>query len=169
MKGTALVLLAAAVLSPAANAASPVGVQLDRTSLSTRIGGHFAFTSTVRNRSGRPLEGLVAHLNVLSLDPSVYVDPEDWSSHRSRYLTELPSRGTTRLPWTVQAVNSGPIVVYVSVIDATAGTVAVSQPLQATIRRQRTLNAGGVVPLALAVPGGIALLVLTVRRQRKRR
>jgi hypothetical protein len=89
MRATVAALLLAAAITPGAVAAhlprsttSPVvpdssaaSVQLDRTTLSTSIGQRFSFTSTIHNDSDQPRSGLVAHLNVLGLDPDVYVDP----------------------------------------------------------------------------------------------
>jgi len=105
----AALLLVAAVIPRAAGASLPdstagwsaasaaVSVHLDRTTISTRIGQRFAFSSTLRNESDQPLPGVIAHLNVLSLDPGVYVDPEDWSSRRTSYLGSLPAHASTRL------------------------------------------------------------------------
>ena len=81
-----------------------VSIVLDRAQVATRIGHRFEFTSTIRN-GDRLLREPVAHLNVLSLEPDVYVDPEDWSSHRTVYLTTLAAHGSTTIRWDVQAVN----------------------------------------------------------------
>ena len=163
-----LLLLAGAILAPSAHAAPPLTVKLDRTSVSTRIGEKFHFSTTVRNPGSQPVPGVVAHLNIVSLDPSVYVDPEDWSSHRTRYLGTLPPAGSRRTDWTVQAVNSGRFVIYVAVVDH-SGTwsVTASNPLAADIAKKRRLNSGGVVPLALGIPGLLALGFLAVRRRRR--
>jgi hypothetical protein len=112
--------------------------------------------------------GVVAHLNIVSLDPSVYVDPEDWSSHRTRYLGTIPPGGSTRTDWTVQAVNSGHFVIYVAVVDHQgAGSVIASNPLRATVAQKRRLNSGGVVPLALGIPAVLALGLVALRRRRR--
>jgi hypothetical protein len=164
-------LVLAAGLAPAAAGTSPVSVRVDPTTVSTGIGQRFRLTSTVRNDGDRPISGLVAHLNVLGLDPDVYVDPEDWSSQRTIYLDPLPAHAATRLDWTVQAVNSGRLVIYVAV-TATQGTdaVAASNTLRLAVASQRTVEAGGILPLALAMPA--AVLVLTgfagYRRRRLR-
>jgi len=165
-----LALVLAAAIPPAASAAGPVAVALDRATVSTQIGRRFTFTSTIRNESDRPVSGLVAHLNVLSFDPGVYVDPEDWSSHRTRYLATLPAHGSIRVSWSVQAVNSGHFVVYVAVVERSGSeAVAPSGTLRATVARRQTLNSGGVLPLALAVPGAILLLFgVNLRRRRAR-
>jgi hypothetical protein len=165
-----LLLVLAAALPSAASAAAPVTVALDRDSVSTQLGQHFAFGSTIRNETGRPLRGLVAHLNVLSLDPGVYVDPEDWSSHRTLYLSPLPAHSSRRLDWRVQAVNSGRFVVYVAVVRTSGGdAVAPSGALRATVAHRQALNSGGVLPLALAVPAGLLLLLgVNLRRRRGR-
>jgi len=178
----AALLLVAAVTPPAAGAPLPVStaappsaasaavsVQLDPTNVSTSVGQRFSFTSTVRNDGDQPMPGLVAHLNVLGLDPDVYVDPEDWSSQRTIYLDPLPAHASTRLAWTVQAVNSGRLVIYVAV-TAKQGTDAVvaSNTLRLAVAQQRTVDAGGILPLAVAVPTAILLLTGFAAHRRRR-
>ena len=167
MKRILLVLLAGtAVTAPSAVAALPV--HLDRSSVATRIGQKFQFSSTVRNTGPQAVLDVVEHLNIVSLDPSVYVDPEDWSSHRTRYLGTLASGESTHVQWTVQAVNSGHFVVYVAVIARSGrGTVTASNPLATTVAQKRRLNSGGVVPLALGVPAFLLVGLILVRRRRQ--
>jgi len=161
-------LLGGALLAPAANASTPSAVKLDRTTVSTKIGEKFQFATTVRNLDSKPLPAVVAHLNIVSLDPAVYVDPEDWSSHRTRYLGTLPAGESRRTEWTVQAVNSGRFVVYVAAVDRNGtGSVAASNPLLATVAQNRRLNSGGVVPLAAGIPALLAFGLVLVRRRRR--
>jgi hypothetical protein len=84
----------ATAATPAAS--TPVSVSLSRTSTSVGIGNSFSFTSAITNQSSAPVYGLVAHLNVLSFTHGVYVDPEDWSSNRTRYLDPIPPGHSTR-------------------------------------------------------------------------
>jgi len=172
-------LLVAAVIPRAAGASLPistagwsaasaaVSVHLDRTTISTRIGQRFAFSSTLRNESDQPLPGVIAHLNVLSLDPGVYVDPEDWSSRRTSYLGSLPAHASTRLVWTGQAVNSGRFVVYVAVTVTHGTDVSASNALRLAVAQQRTLDAGGVLPLAVTMPATVLLLMGFAARKRR--
>jgi uncharacterized membrane protein len=103
------------------------------------------------------------------VDPGVYVDPEDWSSHRTRYLPTVPAQGSVRVSWTVKAVNSGSFAVYVAVLPRHgADTIEVSEPLRVDVGRRRTLNSGGVLPLAFGVPGFLALVALGARTRRRR-
>ena len=144
---------------PPSPAPAPVSVRLHPTTVSTRVGQRFSLTSTVQNHSDQPASGLVAHLNVLGLDPEVYVDPEDWSSQRTIYLDPLPARATRRLAWAVQAVNSGRLVIYVTV-TARQGTDAVtaSNALRLAVAPQRTVAAGGILPLVVAMPTAVLFL-----------
>jgi len=159
----------AAGLAPAPAATGQLSVRVEPTTMSTSIGQRFGLTSTVRNDTDRPVSGLVAHLNVLGLDPNVYVDPEDWSSQRTIYLDPLPAHAATRLDWTVQAVNSGRLVIYVAV-TATQGTdaVAASNALRLAVAPQRTVAAGGILPLALAMPAAVLLLTGFAGYRRRR-
>jgi hypothetical protein len=152
-------------------AVSAVSVELEPTTISIRIGQRFSFTSTVRNDGDQPLTGLIAHLNVLSIDPGVYVDPEDWSPRRTVYIDAMPANSSTRVEWSGQAVNSGRFVVYVAV-TARQGPdgVTASNALRLTAAQQRTLDAGGILPLAAAVPGTVLVLtgIVALRRRRLR-
>jgi hypothetical protein len=159
-------LLAALCVAASAGAAT---VQLDRTHVSTGIGKKFTFTTTVRNEGEQALSGLVAQLDVLSSDPGVYVDPEDWSAQRTRYLAPIPAHGATKIGWTVTAVNGGSITVAILPRHG-SGSIAVSVPLRVDIAKRRTLNSGGVLPLALGLPAllGLSALGTRVRRRRSR-
>jgi len=111
----------------------------------------------------------VAHLNVLSLDPDVYVDPEDWSTSRTAYAGTLAPHATARLAWNVQAVNTGRFVLYVAVTaEQGAARVAASNTLRLAVAQQRTLDAGGILPLAAAMPASVLLLTGLVARRRRR-
>jgi hypothetical protein len=167
----ALTVAVVASLAPAAQAsAARLSVSVDRSVISTSIGRSFTFHSIITNHASTPASGLVAHLNVLSLRPGVYVDPEDWSSHRTRYLPAIPAGGSLPITWKVQAVNSGSIGIYVAVLP----TSGVPQPpvtgptLHVSIARRITLNSGGILPLALGIPGLIGLLMAGLRLRRRR-
>ena len=77
---------------------------------------------------------LIAHLNVLSLRSGVYIDPEDWSSNRTRYLPPIPAGGSLTLTWRLQAVNAGSIGVYVAVLPQ---SVAAKPPTTSPTTRRR--------------------------------
>jgi hypothetical protein len=142
-------------------------VALDRTRVSTQIGRDFDFTTTIRNDRDARASGLVAHLNVLSADPGTYVDPEDWSSDRTRYLRPLPAHGSMQIRWTVKAVNSGNIAIYVAVLPRHgSGEIVTSPPLRVEIAKRRTLNASGVLPLALGIPGLLGAAAIGTRARR---
>ncbi|HEV2712403.1 MAG TPA: hypothetical protein VGU26_04835 [Gaiellaceae bacterium] len=149
--------------------ASSVSVSVDRNRISTKLGEKFVFRSTITNRGSTPASRLIAHLNVLSLRDGVYVDPEDWSSRRTRYLGTIPAGRSISVRWSLQAVTAGDLAVYVSVLSETAaGRRPVNGPaIQLAVAQRRTLNSGGVLPLAVGMPAllGLASLALRFRRR----
>jgi hypothetical protein len=161
-----------AFAAPAASSrASAVELSLNRTEVSTRLGKSFGFDSTIRNNGRTPLSGLVAHLNIVALTKGVYVDPEDWSDQRTRYLARLDPGQAVKVGWKVKAVNSGSFAVYVALVPtpATAAPgLAVSPGLEVRVTERRTLNSDGVLPLALGVPALLGLATLGVRARRRR-
>ncbi len=158
-------------LAPAAGRAAepPIGVAVDRTLVTTRLGHTFVIRSRIANRAPVPARAFIAHLNVLSLDGKTYVDPEDWSSHRTRYLKPIPARGSTTLTWKLDAVNAGEIGVYVAVLPRTgAGVQPATGPLvRVAIASRKTLNAGGILPLALGVPALLGVLAVALKARRR--
>jgi hypothetical protein len=155
---------------PAAAGAGGLSVSLDRTSVSTRLGHAFAFHSTIGNHGRESTRALIAHLNVLSLRNGVYVDPEDWSSHRTRYLAPIPPGGSRTLTWKIKAVNAGSIGIYVAVLPRSGAPVppTTGPTLRVEIADRRTLDSGGILPLALGMPALLALVLVVVRVRRRR-
>lgn len=169
---TALVAIATATATAAPMPSTPVSVSLSRSSVSVGIGDSFSFTSTITNRGSAPASGLVAHLNVLSFTHGVYVDPEDWSSNRTRYLDPIPPGQSTTVDWTVKAVNGGDFGIYVAVLGTPASGASPAEPtispaLVAHVTEQRNVNPQGVLPLALGVPALIAGAMGAVRLRRR--
>jgi hypothetical protein len=169
-----IVATSTAIATAAAPAASnPVWVSLSRTSTSVGIGDSFGFTSTVTNQGSAPVSGLVAHLNVLSFTHGVYVDPEDWSSNRTRYLDPIPPGQSTTVHWTVKAVNGGDFGIYVAALGTPAAGISPTEPtvspaLVAHVTEQKNVNPQGVLPLALGIPAIVAAAMGAVRlRARK--
>jgi hypothetical protein len=165
----AAVALALALAGGAEASPNELVITVDRTAISTTLGRTFVFHTTIANHGQTPARGLVAHLNVLSLDGSTYVDPEDWSSRRARYLAPIPAGDSVTLTWKLQAVNSGSVGVYVAVLPQSgAAQPPVTGPaVHVSIAGRKTLNASGVLPLALGIPALLGALALTLRMRRR--
>lgn len=168
--GTAVVLLLLLVAPGAAVADANPNVSVDRATVRTTLGHTFVFRTTLTNHTAAPATGLVAHLNILSLDGHVYVDPEDWSSHRTRYLPPIPANGSTTLTWKLNAVNAGHLGAYVAVLprSGAAPRATTGPTVSITVADRRTLNSGGILPLALGIPVLLGLLALALKLSRGR-
>lgn len=164
-----LVVAASVGFAAVARAADDLAVGNDRTAIVTKLGHKFIFHSRIENRGATAATGLVAHLNVVDLTEHTYVDPEDWSSQRTRYLAPIQGGGSTTLTWRLNAVNAGTIGIYVAVLPRSGAPVApVTGPtVRVSIKERRSLNSGGILPLALGIPGFLGALALGVRLQRR--
>lgn len=162
-------LVAAAAFAGVAGAASNgVSVTVDRSEVSTKLGDKFGFHSTITNRGSKPATGLVAHLNVLSFRAGVYVDPEDWSSRRTRYLAPIPVGRSVTINWGLHAVNHGSFGAYVAVLpqSGSPGPPTTGPAIHVAVAERKTLNSGGILPLALGIPAFVGLLALSLRVRR---
>ena len=165
-----LLLAATAAPTHAASVVPQLSVSADRTQVSTKLGEKFALRSTVTNRSSSATGGLIAHLNVLSYDSGVYVDPEDWSSRRTQYLAPIAAGGSTTLTWRMQAVNDGSFAVYVALLPQRLGAVSptTGPAIHLAVATRTTINSGGILPLALGIPALLAVLLVGARVRRRR-
>ena len=92
----------------------------------------------------------------------VYVDPEDWSSHRTRYLAPISAGGSVTLAWKMQAVNSGSFGVYVAAPTRRAFVACEDNARLAVVDldhdRQTGIESVGGDPDVLAFDPGISRL-----------
>ena len=137
--------------APAAGA-PPVSIGLERREIAVSVGQAFDLGSTITNTSSEPLSGLIAHLDILSTDPDRYVDPEDWCTERTVFLDTLAPGAAVEHAWPMRAVDSGPLLVWVSVSEPSADAVALSPPARLTVGEHIDVNAEGVLPLVLGIP-----------------
>lgn len=149
-------LLAAAVLAAMPAATPEPAITLTSDQLTAVTGQTLSLESVLTRPPG--VQSGVAHLNVTSLD-GVYVDLEDWTMD----VTQPVGPDTdSQLSWEVQAVNSGHFALYVVLIPKT-GSLVVSPPVLLTVTARQTLDTGGALPVAVAVPAILGLAVLATR------
>lgn len=171
MKRAALGLVAAlmalwpvAGVTPAAAGVDTIAVTADPVHVETAVGGRFTLSTQLTNHAEQPTGTLIAHLNVASLTPGVYVDPEDWSSERTQRVGSLASGQSAQLTWQLQAVNAGTFDAYVVLLPTQqpgpASPLAVSRSVLLRVASRQTLSAGGVLPIVIAVPVLLVLLVI---------
>ncbi|HEU4907226.1 MAG TPA: hypothetical protein VFT17_00035 [Propionibacteriaceae bacterium] len=178
MRALIMIVLLAGVLGglPVPALADPLNVDVvvEPPVISTLLGDHFEITTEIKNAGNAPTGEILAHLNVASIEGSVYVDPEDWSSERSQQLSLKPGE-SRELSWEIQAVNSGRFAAYVVVVPfggsvKGAEELKISPLVKVDVAQRTTLTAGGALPVVLLVPLLIGVAagaaVFRVRRRR---
>ena len=96
------------------------------------------------------------------------VDPEDWTATLSKPIGPVSAGESATVEWTIQPISGGTFATYAVVLSAGADSVAASNVLQITVADQRTLNPGGILPVAIGAPIIVGmLLVAQLRAARK--
>jgi hypothetical protein len=170
-----LIVLAALAPTPAFAAGSThqdssIVVTAESTRISAELGQEFAVRTTVTNQSAAEVAGLVAHLDVLGFDSEIAIDPEDWSSERTRTLPTLQPGDSVTFTWSLHAVNAGTIGLYVAAVareGADGAPPFVGPTILADISERPTVGSSGVLPLAVGIPVVLALLVAGLRLRRR--
>jgi hypothetical protein len=162
-------LLAGLALTAVLTVTTP-GVSITPGDAHLTVGDSMTLTTTITNDGDQPLTGRIAHLNVLSVDPGTYVDPEDWSDQRTQYLPTIPAHGSSTQQWSVQAVNHGSFLLYVALTDPTgSGPVVASPAVHLTVTTHATLDPGGSLVAVIGIPTALGGLLLAQQLARRRR
>jgi hypothetical protein len=115
---------------------------------------------------------MIVAMNIIDLKGEV-VDPEDWSPKRTQYAEPLGPGESIEQTWSIDAILKGNYMVYMVVIPVPDSPEITSQPvasagLHLTVTPYTPINPGGVVPLAVGIPMGLALSTGLLRWRRKR-
>jgi hypothetical protein len=155
--------------APQQAAAQDAGLEitLDQTRVSTSVGRMLTLESRIVNHGSAPSAPMVAHVNVASVDGG-YVDLEDWSAEVTQRVDALPPGQDTTLTWELQAVNAGSFHVYV-VLLPNSGPLVPSGATRVDVGEKRNLNAGGVLPVAIAIPLILGIGTAAIRYRIRRR
>lgn len=168
-------LLAAALAQPAraqpAPAAGPAAAPLLQVDLapdpgnaaSPKMGDRLLYQSTIRNTGTTPVQGVVAWLGLVQVDPGLEqpVDLEDWSAHKAITVPVLAPGQSVATEWPMRLIASGH---YRVVVTAAAGNgaLAPSPFVDLAVRQKAVVESDRVLPVALGMPalllGGLLLL-----------
>lgn len=165
----ATIAVTALAAAPQKAAAQDAGMEitLDQTHVTTSVGRMLTLESRIVNHGSAPSAPMIAHVNVASVDGG-YVDLEDWSAEVTQKVDALEPGQDTTLTWDLQAVNAGSFHIYV-VLLPNSGPLVPSGSTRVDVGQKRNLNAGGVLPVAIAIPLILGIGAATIRYRVRRR
>ncbi len=170
---TAVVLASTFGLTSAAAAESldDINVAVDPASQSVVLGEAFTLQVTVTNEGDEATLPLVLHVDITDPQKSTSVDPEDWTSTLSKAIGIVDSGSSLTVDWELQPISGGDFAVYAVALAAGAETLSPSNVLRVTVQDQRSLNPGGILPVAIGAPivvGGLLLVQMRLARRSPR-
>jgi len=165
----AATIITLALAAPQRAAAQDAGMEitLDQAKVSTSVGRVLTLESRIVNHGSVPSAPMLAHVNVASVDGG-YVDLEDWSADVTQRVDALQPGQDTTLTWELQAVNAGSFHIYV-VLLPNSGPLVPSGAARVDVGEKRNLNAGGVLPVAIAIPLILGVGAAAIRYRIRRR
>ena len=168
---TAITTVLLASVSLAAQAPLALDLRPDDQNPSAPVmGDHLRFWSTITNTGAIPIEGLVAWISLVEVDPGNEqpVDLEDWSAHKAITGATLDLGQSLRTDWPMRLIKGGDYRVVVSVTDRDSRRVFTSPTIQFHVRQKPVLQAGRVLPVAVGIPLLIIGLMLFNKAKRRR-
>ena len=155
----------------------PVSLDLQPNSanpVSPVMGDRLRFWCTITNTGTAPIEGLVAWLSLVEIDPGKEqpVDLEDWSAHKAVTGASLWPGEFLRTDWPMRLIKGGDYKVVISVTDRNHRQVCTSPTIQFHVRQKPVIQASRVMPVAAGMPllfMGLMLFNKTKNRRRGKR
>lgn len=132
------------------------------------LGESFEVTIDVTNNGGEATPPLVIHIDITDPRAEGSVDPEDWTSTLSKAIGEVDAGATRTLTWRLQPISRGTFSLYAVALSPGVDNTTVSNIVTVDVADRRSLDPGGILPVAVAAPaitGG--LLALQTRRRRR--
>jgi hypothetical protein len=155
-------------------AQSPVSLDLQqdgKNPASPVMGDNLKFWSSIANTGSSPIEGLVAWISLVEIDPGNEqpMDLEDWSAHKAVTGAFLEPGQSLRTDWPMRLIKGGDYRVVVSVTDRGGRQVYTSPTVQFHVRQKPVLQTGRLLPVVAAMPLlFLGLLIFNRAKQRFR-
>lgn len=131
-----------------------------------RMGDRMLFHSTIRNTGAAPVEGVVAWLGLVQVDPGQEqpVDLEDWSAHKAVAAGRLAPGQAVETDWPMRLIQAGHYRVVVSAASRDGGPLAPSPFVELAVRQKAVVDSVRVLPVTLGMPA-LLLGALLLRRR----
>ena len=165
MSGLALLVPAPA---GAQELADTVSVSVEPASESVVLGDNLDLQVTVTNTGSDRTAALVVHLDITDPGQATSVDPEDWTPTLSKPIGALGAGETVIVDWNIQPISPGTFATYAVALSPELSTISSSNVLRVTVADQRSLNPGGILPVAIGAPAVIGALLLIQMRSARR-
>jgi len=133
------------------------------------MGDNLRFWSIISNTGIKPIEGLVAWIGLVEIDPGNEqpVDLEDWSAHKAITGASIGRGESLRTDWPIRLIKGGDYRVVVSATDRDSHSVFTSATIQFHVRQKSVLQTKRVLPVAAGVP--LLIVGLMIFNKAKRR
>lgn len=134
------------------------------------LGDSLDLVVTATNTGSEATPPLVVHIDITDPAKATSVDPEDWTPTLSKPIGALDPGQTATLDWRLQPISSGTFATYAVALAPGVDHIASSNVLDVQVDHERTLNPGGILPVAIAAPATVgALLLVQLRLARRTR
>ncbi len=160
-----------ALIATPGTGGAPLKLDTSKATLSGKAGQYVKLPATVTNTSSTPVKDVVAYVSLVDVTrgQQAPVDLEDWSAHRAVTIPTLAAGQSKDVSWSLRLVKGGNYVVYANAIAGGSTRASVGQEVPLSVKAQKNLNPGGVLPVAIGVPivAGAVLFGPVALRQRR--
>jgi len=127
-----------------------------------KMGNHLAFESVITNTGSRPVEGLIAWISLVRVDPGQEqpMDLEDWSAHKAVTETRVGPGRSIRTKWPMRLIQAGDYRVVISAVGRNVDGLATSPFVGFTVLPKPVVESSRILPVAFGVPLAIGTLLI---------
>ena len=115
---------------------------------------------------------ILVAMNIINLEQEGEpIDPEDWSPERTQSIDSLAAGQSVTLPWRVDAILDGEVMIYMVAIPQPDEKHVISHPIASpgihlTVTPFTKLSPMGVLPVAISGPLLLLMIIYFVNLRR---
>lgn len=159
LAATSFVGVTATAAQTPAQTPAMVTIEISPTEIDVDLGDRTDIELTITNTSDAALSGAVAHIDVVDLGSDESADAEDWSSVLNQPIPTIDPGESTTITWDIQPIAPGTYTLYAVALDPAAQAIAVTDAVTIDVADKRSLNPNGILPVAVAAPTLVGLLL----------
>jgi hypothetical protein len=155
----------------AAPIADSITVTVEPTTIDLALGESRGVSVTVTNASDLASVPLVVHLDITNPDSTSSVDPEDWTSELTQPVGVVGAGSSVTVGWNLQPISPGTFTAFVVALPRDGSDVVASDVVRIQVADRRSLDPGGILPVAIGAPavvGGLLLVQIRIARRSRR-
>ena len=148
----------------------PLSIQMRSSNALSGVSGDFVTVEAeITNNSPHAIKDVTTYLSLVDTENKLPVDLEDWSAEKGLFIGWIEAGQVMPLLWKVHFVKAGTYMLTIIAIEVNNPKPITSMMTEFIVAPKINLNPGQVLPVALATPLVVLIMMAVLQYVRRRK